>query len=353
MTCRLSYILGCNVLLLWAGLAHAQTPFEQTAKSLAGLSARERQARIEKEARKEGLVRWATSTPVTWAEPVLQGFRKKYSGIKIEFNRVSGRALADRAIREYRAGKHDIDVLGSSAVTFWSIMESGMISPYVSPEVEALSADIKDPRGFWSAPYSNILAIVCNRNRVKSPPKDWKEFTASRWKGDFSIDTERFQWFRALQKLYGEESAKQLILAYKKNGALIRRGGTLEAQLVAAGEYSCTLGAYLNSAYLLNKRGAPLIYTVPEPVLLSPSITMMARFPSHPYAALLLYDHIASPEGMEHFTRNNALFPSRESVTMVEEITTLQGKPLHFIDVEDQGRNYKEISETYQVLLEK
>jgi iron(III) transport system substrate-binding protein len=334
-------------------LAHAQTPFEQTAKSLAGLSGRERRASIEKEARREGLVRWATSTPVTWAEPVLQGFRKKYSGIKIEFNRVSGRALADRAIREYRAGKHDIDVLGSSAVTFWGIMESGMISPYVSPEVEALPADMKDPKGFWSAPYSNILTVICNRNRVKSPPRDWKEFTAPRWKGDFSIDTERFQWFYALQKIYGDNAAAKLISAYLRNEGQIRRGGTLQSQLVAAGEYSCALAVYLDSVYLLLKAGAPVVYSVPEPVLLSPTIIMMPKFPPHPYAAILLYDFLLSPEGIAYFTRNNALYSSNHDVPTVSEVKALKGGPSYFIEVEETSRHFQKISEKYQSLMKK
>jgi iron(III) transport system substrate-binding protein len=341
-------------LAVWGlpGLTRAAS-FEQAIKSLEGLSARERLAKLEKEAHKEGRVRWSSSTNLDRVQPLLDAWKKKYPGIQIEYHRLSGRKLADRAISEYRAGRREFDILGTSAVTFLALKEARVIRPYLSPETATFRKGAKDPNGWWSSEYSNVLAITCNKKRVQSPPNNWKELTDPRWKGDFSIDKERFQWFRALQKLYGEEGAKQLILAYKKNGALIRRGGTLEAQLVAAGEYSCTLGAYLNSAYLLNKRGAPLIYTVPEPVLLSPSITMMARFPPHPYAALLLYDHIASPEGMEHFTRNNALFPSRENVTMVEEINALQGQPLHFIDVEDQGRNYKDISETYQALLEK
>lgn len=353
MTRRLSYILGCNVLLLWAGLAHAQTPFEQTAKSLAGLSGRERQARIEKEARREGQVRWATSTPVTWAEPVVQAFRKKHPGVQIEFNRLSGRALADRAIREYRAGKYDIDVLGSSAVTFWGVKEAGMIGSYVSPETAATKNEMKDPKGFWGAPYSNVLAIICNKNRVKSAPRDWQDFTDPKWRGDFSIDTERFQWFDALQKIYGDEGAKRLISGYIRNGAQVRRGGTLQAQLVAAGEYSCALAVYLDSVHLLLKAGAPVAYSVPEPVLLSPTIIMMPKFPPHPYGAILLYDYLLSLEGLSHFMRNNALFPPRENVPVVDEIKLLQGRPTYFIDVEDASRNYRKISESYQALLKR
>ena len=66
-----------------------------------------------------------------------------------------------------------------------------------------------------------------------------------------------------------------------------------------------------------------------------------------------LYDYIISPEGMSHFTRNNALFPSRENVPVVDDIKALEGKRLHFIEVEDQSRRYKEISEIYEAFVER
>ena len=339
------------IFLAIASLARAQTPFEQAAKTLTRLSSKERQARLEKEARREGSVSWATSMTVAWAEPVVEGFRKKYPGIQLAFSRVSGRALADRAIREYQAGTHEVDVLGSSAITFWGVKQSGMITSYLSPETVALPSDRKDAKGFWGAPYSNVLAVICNKNRVKVAPKEWKEFAEPKWKGDFSIDTERFQWFYALQKIYGDEGAKKLLRAYVQNGAQMRRGGTLQSQLVAAGEYSCAVGVYLDSIYLLLKAGAPVVYSVPEPVPLSPTIIMMPKFPPHPYGAILLYDFLLSPEGMSLSARNNALFPTNERVAVVDEVKLLKGRPTYFIDIEETSRDYKKLSEAYQSLL--
>jgi ABC-type Fe3+ transport system substrate-binding protein len=186
------------VAFVFSELASAVT-FEEASKSLEGLAPAERQARVVKEAEKEGRVRWSSSTNLDRVEPLLAAWKKKYQRIHIEYHRLSGRKLADRAINEYRASRYE---------------------------------------------YSNVLAITCNLHRVKSPPGDWAEFSQPRWRGDFSIDTERFQWFRGLQKLYGEEGAKKLLAGFVANGALVRRGGTLQAQLVAASEYSCTISAY-------------------------------------------------------------------------------------------------------------
>ena len=110
---------------------------DEVVRSLKGLSARDRLARLETEARKEGSVRWESSTPQAWAEPALQAFRKRYPGIQVEYMRQSGRVLAERIVREYRAGKNDIDIIGTSAVTFAGMKDAGVITE--------LRKDMKDP----------------------------------------------------------------------------------------------------------------------------------------------------------------------------------------------------------------
>src|SRR5262245_16973190 len=237
-------------------------PIEETLKSLKGLSAKERLARVETEARKEGVVRWASSTPQAWAEPALQLFRKRYPMIQVEYMRQSGRVLAERIIREHRAGKYDIDIVGTSAVTFAGVKDSGVIAPYVSPEATLLRQNMKDPTGWRVAYFGNIQAIICNKSRVRNAPNDWKDFLDPKWKGEFSIDDTRYEWFYALQNIYGKEEANKMITGFRQNGVHPRRGGTLRAQLVGAGEESCGLGVYLNNVRDLLEQNAPVNYSV-------------------------------------------------------------------------------------------
>src|ERR1700741_267140 len=93
---------------------------------LKGVSPKERLARVESEARKEGRVLRASSTPQAWAEPMLQIFRKRYPTIQVEYRSQSGRVLAERVIREHRAGNHDVDIVGTSIVTFAGLKDSGV-----------------------------------------------------------------------------------------------------------------------------------------------------------------------------------------------------------------------------------
>jgi iron(III) transport system substrate-binding protein len=346
----LTYLLAATGLSAQVVFA---APIEEVLNSLKGLPAKERLARVGSEARKEGIVRWASSTPQAWAEPSLQAFRKRYPGIQIEYMRQSGRVLAERIVREHRAGKHDIDIVGTSAVTFAGIKDAGVIAPYVSPEAAQLRKDMKDPEGWWVAYFGNIQAIICNRNRVKAAPKDWKDFLDPKWKGEFSIDDTRYEWFYALQKIYGVQEANKLIAGFIQNGVHQRRGGTLRAQLVGAGEESCGLGVYLNNVHELLEPGAPVNYSVPEPVLVVPVINMMAKLPPHPYAAILLYDFTLTPEAMSHYTRANAMAPARDNLPLVQAVRDLQGKRTYVIDVEASSRDYEKTVKEYRSLLKK
>jgi len=341
---------GLIILMLQFDLLFAAS-IEEVLTSLKGLSAKERLARVESEARKEGSVNWASSTPQAWAEPALQIFRKRYPMIQVEYRSQSGRVLAERVIREHRAGKYEIDVVGTSIVTFSGMKDSGVIAPYLSPEAAQIRPNMKDPEGWWVGYFGDIQAVICNKNRVASAPNSWKDFLDPKWKGAFSIDDTRYEWFYALQKIYGAEEASRLIAGFRKNGVIVRRGSTLRSQFVAAGEESCALGVYLGNVHLLLEKSAPVIYSVPEPAIMVPVINMMAKLPSHPYAAILLYDFILTPEAMSQYARANAVVPAREGLPVIKEVAELQGKRFHVIDVEASSRDYETTVKEYNSLL--
>ena len=326
---------------------------DEAVKNLRGLTAKDRLTFVENEARKEGSVRWASSTPQAWAEPALQIFRKRYPTIQVEYMRQSGRVLAERIIREHRAGKYDIDIVGTSAVTFAGMKDAGVIAPYVSAEAAPLRQTMKDPAGWWVAYFGNIQAIICNATRIKNAPKDWKDFLDPKWKGEFSIDDTRYEWFYALQQIYGREEANKMITGLRQNGVNLRRGGTLRAQLVAAGEESCGLGVYLNNVRDLLVQNAPVSYSAPEPVIVVPVINMMARLPRHPYAAILLYDFILTQDATGQYTRANAMAPARDNLPLVKEVQELQGKRAYVVDVEASSRDYEKTVNEYNSLLKK
>jgi ABC-type Fe3+ transport system substrate-binding protein len=110
---------------------------------------------------------------------------------------------------------------------------------------------------------------------------------------------------------------------------------------------------YLNNVHELLEPGAPVNYSVPEPVLVVPVINMMAKLAPHPYTAILLYDFILTPEAMGHYTRANAMAPARDNLPLVQAVRDLQGKRVHVIDVEASSRDYEKTVKEYRALLKK
>jgi len=82
-----------------------------------------------------------------------------------------------------------------------------------------------------------------------------------------------------------------------------------------------------------------------------PVINMMAKIPPHPYAAILLYDFILTPEAMAQYASANAVVPAREGLPVIKEVAELQGRRFHVIDVEASSRDYEKTVKEYNSLL--
>ena len=153
---------------------------------------------------------------------------------------------------------------------------------------------------------------------------------------------------RLAENLWPQE-VERLITGFKQNGVSLRRGGTLRAKLVGAGEESCGLGVYLNNVRDLLEQSAPVNYSVPEPVLVVPVINMMAKLPPHPFQRFFLRFH-SDPEATGQYTRANAMAPARDGLPLVKEVAELQGKRTNVLDVEASSRDYEKTVKEYGAL---
>jgi iron(III) transport system substrate-binding protein len=73
--------------------------------------------------------------------------------------------------------------------------------------------------------------------------------------------------------------------------------GTLEVNLVAAGELPIAIDTHADSAAEIRDRGAPIGITVLKPHLVKSHGLFLPRNAPHPFAALLYHDWLLSAEG--------------------------------------------------------
>src|SRR6266568_8322682 len=98
--------------------------------------------------------------------------------------------------------------------------------------------------------------VSCNKRPWA--PSTWVLIGPSpRWKGKFGIDEEEFEWYGTMIDYWGREKAVKYMKALAAQQPQLRRGHSLLAQLLAAGEFPVSL-VFPFELEQLKRRGAPV-----------------------------------------------------------------------------------------------
>lgn len=270
-------------------------------------------AKLVEGAKKEGEVVWYTSMNVTESKPLLDDFEKQYPFIKTELFRASGEKTLNRIMTETRAGRWDFDVVALSEIG--TLIEHKLISPYGSPESKAYIQEFRDPQGHWTAIYNNYYVLGYNTKLVseKEAPKRWEDLLDPKWKGKISIDQEEYPWYATLVAAWGKEKTQKYMKDLAKQNIQWRKGHTLIAQLLGAGEFPAAI-VYAHRIESDKKKGAPVewVNTV-DPIVVSVNSIGISSKPNNPNAAKLLVDFILSKKSQEKIRSYNRI-PARMDV---------------------------------------
>jgi len=264
-------------------------------------------------AKKEGSVSWYPSMSLVESKPISDEFEKAYPFVKVTVFRASGENIQNRAITETRAGRWDFDIASLSEIG--TLIENKLIAQYVSPETSHYLPELKDPQNRWSAVYLNYYAPGYNTRMVseKDAPKRWEDLLDPKWKGKISIDREEYPWYVTLLAAWGREKTERYMRALAKQDIQWRKGHSLIAQLMTAGEFPLGI-VYAHRVESDKKKGAPLewVNTV-DPIVASMHSAGLSAKPSHPNAGKLLIDFMLSKKTQEQFRGLNRV-PARRDV---------------------------------------
>ena len=136
-------------------------------------------------ARREGGVTVYSSIALEDMTILARPFEKKYPWMKVESYRAGKIRLAQRIVTEARAGKHQFDVLLSSAFTTLEMKLQKLLTPYQSPERAHYRPELKDSEGYWTAGQINTMSVAFNTRLVKrdDAPKHWRDLLNPKWRG--------------------------------------------------------------------------------------------------------------------------------------------------------------------------
>ena len=251
-------------------------------------------AKLVEGAKKEGKLIWYTSTNISESKPLLDDFEKQYPFVKGEIFRASGEKTLNRIVTEARAGRSDFDIVTISEVD--ALIDAKLLAPYRSPEAAGFIPELKDPNGYWTAVYINYTTIGYNPKLVseKEAPKQWEDLLDPKWRSKISIDQEQYPWFGTLHKAWGRERAQKYLRAIAKQNIQWRKGHTLIAQLMAAGEFPLGV-VYAHRVEEMKQRGAPIEWvSSANPVVVTVNAAGLSTKPAHPNTARLFYDFLMS-----------------------------------------------------------
>lgn len=254
-------------------------------------------------ARKEGKMVFYTSVETEFARVLTSGFEAKYPFVKTDIFRSTHDKILARLNVERKAGTFAADTLSVGEFETYHMQKLGLMMPYKSPQAAAFPEGYKDPNGYWTDLYDNLIVSAYNTTRVKRDelPKRWEDLLQPRWKKRLVTDQNEDRWFANMMHIMGEKKGMEFMQALAKQEISIRSGRGLITQLTAAGEFDFQIIAYWYRPHLMKKRGAPVDWVGLEPAVIAlHPISIVDRAP-HPNAAKLFIDYVLSEEGQKLF----------------------------------------------------
>ncbi len=272
---------------------------EEVWHELGKVSGAERQKRLLAGAKAEGLVVLYSNISADNFEKLRVDFERRFV-IKLDHYRASGERIANRVLTEARGGKFIPDVIGPSNEHLAALMKAGLVGRYDSPERAYFPDSYKDRHGYWT-PWDHNVAVIAYNSRLVSPgdaPKKYDDFLDPKWKGNFALDQDPDKSIMGWLKTWGQEKTRKYLQGISKNEVVVRKGHTLMAQLLCAGEFKAGIDLYAyRLADLKHTKGCPVEISYTDPTPSTPSPMVMAKKSSRPYAGALLMDYLLSEPG--------------------------------------------------------
>jgi iron(III) transport system substrate-binding protein len=331
-------------------LAPAQTDAEATLARINALPPKQRTEVLVAEARKEGVVDWSGSLLVPEAALMINKFKQRYPFVEVRYARSSGTSVINRFLTESKAGSSKVDVIGARSNFHPTLMKAGLVARNAAPFRQELREGFTDGAGYLAGQHTFGLVIAYNTKNVppNKAPQSYQDLLSPEWKDQIALDIESYDWLAGLFDTMGEEKGLDFAKKLAAQNLRLQRGHSLLLQLVAAGELKVEIDAYHYQINEFRKKGAPLDFTLPDPVVLKePSAIWIPKRAPHPHAAALLVDFLFSREGQQTLADMSVLVARKD---IAWDFGGKQLKGVHVLSAEKWGPKYNDLARQFDAL---
>ncbi len=250
------------------------------------------------------------------AKKLIDRFQAKYPFIKVDQYRADAERMMERALSEYRAGKHLIDVIQTSSMNLAPLKQEGVLGRYDSPQRKDIDPLFKDKEGYYTALYWYPVIIAYNTDLVSPAevPKSWQDLLNPKWKGKITMPRDQVQWHRVMLSTLGEEKGAAYMKALAKQNVRITRGISQGMAMLAAGEFHVSVTRAQHAEIFKYGKGAPVdwVKDLYPMAMHGTPVSIMKKSPN-PNSARLFIDFLLSEEGSEIIAKSRRI-PARMNV---------------------------------------
>ena len=274
------------------------------------------------EARRErGTVRWYTALNINGSKPLADAFEKKYPFLKVAINRLSNERIMNRIFAEAKSATPQFDVTSFAYLPL--LAEKGLLARYQSPQAKSYLEGFFDSKGHWTTMYSNLIVLGYNTRQVSavSAPRDWSDLLDPHWNDKIGMDPEVGIWYGAMLHNMGKEKGEKFFRSLAQQKIQWRRGHSLLAQLMTAGEFPLAL-VYAFNISQLQQNGAPVKWvTSANPIVATTSGIGVSAKTDAPASSKLFIDFALSLEGQKVITETGR-FSARKDLQTISDLKT-------------------------------
>lgn len=256
-------------------------------------------------AKREGKLVWYATFTSTDARTFLNLFEQKYPFMKTTHFGGNSERMLNRILTEASAGQHLFDLVNVAPINI--LKTRGFLTSYRSVEARAYPSEFRDPQDFWVSFYDLRYVLAYNTALIKraEAPSDWNDLVEPKWREKLGMDKEEYEWYAGLLKYWGENKTRKFMQALSNQRINWRKGHTLIAQLMAAGEFPLSL-AYQHRIESMKVLGAPVEWVKnTNPILVALGPLAVSAKAAHPNAAKLFIDFALSREGQSLLQRSH------------------------------------------------
>jgi iron(III) transport system substrate-binding protein len=286
-------------------------------------------------------------------QAMADAFTKKY-GIKVSVYNANSETVLQRVVQETTANKVGNDVLVAPATDMAAMESKGLLGNYNSSYRDAM------PDAGKSAGWTGVrrLAFVAGFNTDKVPPaelpQDYTGFADPKWNARISMEYSDIDWYATLRRYYEQRgmSAEDFssTLARIAANSKTAKGHTVQAELLAAGQFDVALSVYTQSVNRLIDKGAAVSFGegtghIVNPVVVRYDAGGVMHGTDNPAGAALYLDFQLGPDGAAVDEQLRVLPP------LPTEHDPLAGAEVIDLDVADFVANRKKMADEYNRLV--